>query len=140
MAKYHKTHVWLSNLDKYDQPVVTEYVTFTSPALQVEFGLFICFDIVFPDPAKVLVQRGVKHFLYAVQQGYIGDVTLMTSWSLNNDAALLASNLQLAGDGTKADVSKVYVQGEALRGSKHHLDSENFADENVLIVTVPTDF
>lgn len=131
--------MWFSNLEKYDQPAVTEYVTYKSPILGVEFGLFICFDIVFPDPARVLVQRGVKHFLYAVQQGYLGDATLMPYWSRNNDAALLAANLQ-SKDGTKADFSRVFVQGDAVRGKKYSLDSDSFSSENVLIVTVPTDF
>lgn len=141
VAKYHKTHVWLSNLDKYDQPITTEYVTYQSPSIGVEFGLFICFDIVFPDPAKVLVDRGVRHFLYAVQQAYLGDVTLMPRWSLNNNAALLAANIATGGkDGTQEDYSRVFVQGEAVRGRKFGLDSEAFPDENVLIVTVPTDF
>lgn len=116
-----------------------------SPTLGVEFGLFICFDIVFPDPAKVLVERGVKHFLYAVQQGYLGDVTLMPRWSKNNNAALLASNLKMMSKdgGTKQDVSKVFVQGETVKGKRFSMDatrSSKFPDENVLIVTVPTDF
>jgi pantetheine hydrolase len=141
VAKYHKTHVWLSNLDKYDQPVTTEYVTYKSPSIGVEFGLFICFDIVFPDPAKVLVERGVKHFLYAVQQAYIGDATLMPYWSRNNNAALLASNIAMGSrDGTKGDYSRVFVQGETVKGKNFALDSSTFPDENVLIVTVPTDF
>lgn len=143
VAKYHKTHVWFPNLQKYDQPVTTEYVTYVSPLLGVELGLFICFDIVFPDPAKVLVQRGVKHFLYAVQQGYLGDATLMPRWSRNNNAALLASNLQMMGKegGSKEDVSRVFVQGETVRGRKYAMDiNGRFPDENVLIVTVPTDF
>jgi len=141
VAKYHKTHVWFSNMDKYDQPVITEYVTYASPTLGVEFGLFICFDIVFPDPASVLVERGVKHFLYAVQQGYLGDATLMPRWSKNNDAALLASNLKMMGSGSKQDVSRVFVQGETVRGKQFVMDSTGkFPDENVLIVTVPTGF
>jgi pantetheine hydrolase len=141
VAKYHKTHVWLSNLGKYDQPVSTEYVTYKSPALGVEFGLFICFDIVFPDPARVLVQRGIKHFLYAVQQAYLGDATLMPHWSRNNDAALLASNLAGGGkEGTKENYSRVFVQGETIKGKKYSLDSEAYSYENVLVVTVPTNF
>lgn len=140
VAKYHKTHVWFANLVKYDQPVVTEYVTYKSPTIGVEFGLFICFDIVFPDPAKVLVSRGIKHFLYAVQQAYLGDATLMPLWSRNNNAALLASNVASGEKGPERDYSRVFVQGEAVRGKKFALESESFPFENVLIVTVPTDF
>ena len=141
VAKYHKTHVWVSNLDKYDQPVNTEYVTYKSASLGVEFGLFICFDIMFPDPAKVLVERGIKHFLYAVQQGYLGDVTLMPHWTQKNDAALLASNLQVGGqNGTKQSYSRVFVQGNTMHGKKFFVDSNSFPYENVLVVKVPTNF
>ena len=66
----------------------------------------------------------------------------MPHWSKNNNAALLASNMQLMEEGTKGDYSRVYVQGEVMRGRKVSLEGSNsdFPHENVLIVTVPTDF
>lgn len=52
VAKYHKSHEWPGLRDAYDQPTSTSQVTFKS-SFGVEFGLFICFDIMFEDPPVV---------------------------------------------------------------------------------------
>jgi hypothetical protein len=58
IAKYHKSHEWPGLKKAYDQPVAPSEVTFTA-SFGVEFGLFICFDIMFEDPPKVLRANGM---------------------------------------------------------------------------------
>jgi predicted amidohydrolase len=141
VAKYHKSHEWPGLLAAYDQPDTPSRVSYKSPVIGVEFGLFTCFDIMFEDPARELVKEGVQHFLYPVQQGVWGDATLIPHWSKQNQATILASNVK-CGDPTSAaklDFSKVFVNGEELTGKKVFLDhGRNAINENVLIVTVPS--
>lgn len=144
VAKYHKTHEWPGlTQEGYDHPAAPSYVTYTSK-FGVEFGLFICFDIVFPDPAKVLRDSGVEHFLYAVMQGVLGERTIIDGWSRNNNATVLSSNLGAGKPQTDiqlGDCSGIIVNGEELPSSKHYLSGAlgyAFPDENILIATVPT--
>lgn len=130
-SKYHKSHEWPSFLDVYDQPAQPSQVTYKS-SFGVEFGLFICFDIMFEDPPKVLRSRGIQHFLYAVDQGSAGEATIIEPWSKNNNAVVLSANL---GSGKK-DCSGIIVNGKALSAKKIHLSGE-FPDENILIANVP---
>jgi predicted amidohydrolase len=134
VAKYHKSHEWPPFKVAYDQPAEPSQVTYKS-SFGVEFGLFICFDIMFEDPAKVLRQNGISHFLYAVAQGDAGLKALIKPWSENNAAVVLASNL---GAGLKGDCSGIIVNGVALPSSKYSLTTKGFQSENVLIATVPT--
>lgn len=134
VAKYHKSHEWPPFKASYDQPPAPSQVTYKS-SFGVEFGLFICFDIVFEDPPKVLRQNGISHFLYAVAQGNAGLKALIEPWSKNNNAVVLASNL---GAGMKGDCSEIIVNGVGLPSSKYSLTSKGFQTENVLIATVPT--
>ena len=142
VAKYHKSHEWPGLMDAYDQPASPSRVTYQSPTIGVEFGLFTCFDIMFQDPPRELVAQGIKHFLYPVQQGLWGDATLLPHWSKQNQAVLIASNVK-CGDptsATKLDFSRVYVSGVEVSGQKVYLDGAipEFRSENVLIVTVPS--
>lgn len=142
VAKYHKSHEWPGLLDAYDQPESPSRVSYKSPVLGVEFGLFTCFDIMFQDPPRELVAQGIKHFLYPVQQGVWGDATLIPHWSKQNQATILASNVK-CGDPdslTKLDFSKVFVNGDELTGEKQFLKNPatEFRDENVLIVSIPS--
>lgn len=132
-AKYHKSHEWPGLKKAYDQPLTPSHVTYKS-SFGVEFGLFICFDIMFDDPPKVLRSQGIEHFLYAVQQGQIGEKTIIESWSKNNAATVLSANL---GSG-KDDCSGLIVNGTPLDAKKFHLVDEAFKTENILVATVPS--
>lgn len=131
-AKYHKSHEFPSLQKAFDVVPQPSRVTYKS-SFGVEFGLFICFDIMFEDPAKVLRSQGIEHFLYAVSMGQIGEQSIIDSWSKNNDAIVLAANL---GSGKK-DCSAILSRGETLKAAKYHLTG-NFPDENVLVATVPS--
>lgn len=108
VAKYHKSHEWPGLKVAYDEPVQPSHVTYKSK-FGVEFGLFICFDIMFEDPPKVLRSAGIEHFLYAVKQGEIGESTLIEGWSKNNMATVLSANL---GSGKHGDCSGLIVNGK----------------------------
>lgn len=141
VAKYHKSHEWPGLLAAYDQPDTPSRISYKSPVIGVEFGLFTCFDIMFEDPARELVKEGIQHFLYPVQQGVWGDATLIPHWSKQNQATILAANVK-CGDPTSAsklDFSKAFVNGEELTGKKVYLNhGQGSTNDNVLIVTVPS--
>jgi predicted amidohydrolase len=132
-GKYHKSHEIKSLQKAYDVAPTTE-VTYKS-SFGVEFGLFICYDIMFQDPPKVLRDRGIEHFLYAVAQYEIGEKTIIEGWSRNNNATVLSANL---GSGGRKDCSGLIVNGNALEAQKYHLANKDFPEENILVATVPS--
>lgn len=133
VIKYHKSHEVKSLQDEgYDVPETPSQVTYQSD-FGVEFGVFVCFDIMFEDPPKKLRDRGVEHFLYPVAQGNIGESTIIEGWSKNNNATVLSANL---GSGMK-DCSGLIVGGKPLDAKKVYLDNKDFPNENLLIATVP---
>lgn len=134
VAKYHKSHEWPGLKKAYDQPSNPSLITYTSK-FGVQFGLFICFDIMFPDPPKVLRAMGVEHFLYAVKQGNVGEHLLIEPWSKHNAATILSANL---GSGSK-DCSGIVVNGTALDATKiYNEKSYEFKEENILVAIVPS--
>ncbi len=134
-AKYHKSHEFTPFIGVYDQyPTITE-VTYKA-SFGVEFGLFICYDIVFPSPAKDLRAKGIEHFLYAVNQYEIGEKTLIEGWSRENDAVMLSANLG-SGKPPMGDCSGIINRGSVLDAKKYHLVTSEFPQENILVATVP---
>lgn len=133
-AKYHKSHEVKSLQESgYDVPPKPSRVTYKA-SFGVEFGIFTCFDIMFPDPPKVLRQSGIEHFLYPVEQHEIGEKVIIENWSKNNNATVLSANL---GSG-KADCSGLIVNGTPLPAQKIYLDNAAFPNENLLVATVPS--
>ncbi len=133
VTKYHKSHEIKGLQDAgYNVPQTPSQVTYRSD-FGVEFGVFVCFDIMFEDPPKKLRERGVEHFLYPVEQGSIGENTIISGWSKQNNATVLSANL---GSGKK-DCSGLLVAGTALEAKKVYLGSKEFPTENLLIATVP---
>lgn len=132
-AKYHKSHEVKSLQKSYDVAPTTE-VSYKS-SFGVEFGLFICFDIMFDDPPKVLRSRGIEHFLYAVEQHEIGEKTIIEGWSRNNNATVLSANL---GSGGRNDCSGLIVNGTPLEAQKYNILNKDFPHDNILVATVPS--
>ncbi len=132
VAKYHKSHEFPSFKPVYDEPLEPSQVSYKS-SFDVTFGLFICYDIMFENPAKVLRAQGIQHFLYAVAQGSLGESTIIEPWSKNNDAVVLSANL---GSG-RQDCSGLIVKGKALGATKYFLNRSDFPNENILVAEVP---
>ena len=107
----------------------------------VEFGIFTCFDIMFPDPAVRLRKRGVTHFLYPVEQGQLGEDTIIERWSRQQKAVLLSSNLGAGEAKRGGDCSGLLLQGEPLPADKLPLRDfdRRFAasPDNLLVANVP---
>lgn len=59
--RYRKFNLF--NEGNVRRPLAPDVVTFETD-FNVTFGIFICFDILFKDPAIMLVDRGVKHFVF----------------------------------------------------------------------------
>jgi pantetheine hydrolase len=131
VAKYHKSHEWPGLMPPYNEAAEPLQVTYKT-SFGVEFGLFICFDIMFQKPAVSLVDAGVKHFLYAVKQGLIGEDTLISGWSKKYQTTMLSSNLAAVVH----DCSGVIVNGETLPAVKIMLGDE-YPEENVIISVIP---
>ena len=127
VAKYHKSHEWPGLMPLYDQPSEPSRVTYNS-SFGVEFGLFICFDIMFQDPPVALVKNGVRHFLYAVKQGLIGEDTIISGFSSRHNVTMLSSNLAA----TVHDCSGVIVNGTTLP-SKRIMIGSDYPEENVIL-------
>ncbi len=132
VAKYHKSHEWTPFIGVYDQVPAPSQVIYKS-SFGVDFGLFICFDIMFDNPAKELRKQGIEHFLYAVAQGKAGEDTIIKAWSKDNNAVMLSSNL---GSG-KNDCSGIINRGTVLDAKKYHLALSDFPEDNILVATVP---
>jgi len=137
VARYHKSNEWPGLMPPYDQVAEGEYATWTAP-FGVQFGIFTCFDILWHSPAVDYVDAGISHFLYPVQQGQIGEDTVISHWSKKYSATVLSSNL--ATD-RRHDCSDVMVDGEKLaQEAKLYAVSpakDGHGTSNVVISRVP---
>ena len=59
--RYHKTKLYFE--DQFDSPSPPEYSVFETD-FGVRFGQFICYDIIFYDPAVELIAHGLKNIIY----------------------------------------------------------------------------
>lgn len=55
VARYHKQHPFLNEMKVVNRPRTPEFITFDTPF--GKFGTFICFDVLFHDPAVQLVTK-----------------------------------------------------------------------------------
>lgn len=63
VARYHKQHPFLNEMKVVDRPLTPEYITFETPF--GKFGTFICFDVLFHDPAVPLVtEYNIDHVVF----------------------------------------------------------------------------
>uniref|UniRef100_A0A8D8TLY8 Vanin-like protein 1 n=1 Tax=Cacopsylla melanoneura TaxID=428564 RepID=A0A8D8TLY8_9HEMI len=95
IAKYRKYNLFLEF--GFDAPPQPELVTFDTD-FGVTFGVFICFDILFTQPAVELVrQKNVTDFVFSAawmsELPLLTAVTVHSSWAFSMDVNLLSSNL-----------------------------------------------
>lgn len=63
VARYHKQHPFLNEMKVVNRPRKPEYITFETPF--GKFGTFICFDVLFHDPAVPLVtEYDIDHVVF----------------------------------------------------------------------------
>jgi predicted amidohydrolase len=115
LAAYRKSHLFPGDYKVFDEPAAPASVTFTS-FFNVTFGMFICFDVFFVEPAQLLaVDEGVRHFVYSTY--FVNDGTtppaaatqIQSAFSATTHSNLLAANIgyQLEDSG-----SGLYADGE----------------------------
>ncbi|RYY37215.1 hypothetical protein EON62_01280 [archaeon] len=103
VAKYRKVHPWYTKC--FVTPATPDYIV--APLPFGNFGIFTCFDIMWPTPGPVLVnQYGIRHFIYSAAIPLIGSAA-EALWSDVHGSLLLSSNLM---DGQ----SGVFVNGTRL--------------------------
>ena len=105
VANYHKSHPWKTDCFVEPPASAVQHVTLRT-LFGVEFGVFTCKDILYPDPAVTLVKAGVKHFLYSAAIPLVGSAAVRTfSWVHN--VSMVYSNLQEGQGGRFTDGSKL---------------------------------
>ena len=125
VAKYRKSHpAFIFSVNK---PPVAEMVTYTT-SFGVRFGMFVCFDIAFSDPAVELVHAGVKDFIYAAAIGSIGRSTVARLWSFTYGARVLLAN-------NGANASAILLQG-SYSDSTVQIPVEGFPEDSILVAKV----
>ena len=136
IAKYRKMHIFSLCKGCFDTPASVDVVTFQT-SFGVEFGLFICFDLVYPHPAADLaLRRGVRHIAYPTSwinyPPFLTATQMQQAWSRRFGAAVLAAN---NGDTGKSG-SGIYVGGKAL-ATYFNASRTGTADNAVLVAKVP---
>eukprot|EP01029_Cantina_marsupialis_P007470 TRINITY_DN1830_c0_g1_i4.p1 TRINITY_DN1830_c0_g1~~TRINITY_DN1830_c0_g1_i4.p1 ORF type:complete len:641 (-),score=180.06 TRINITY_DN1830_c0_g1_i4:801-2723(-) len=94
VAKYHKFNLYYEKLDK---PTKAEVVSFKS-SFGVRFGLVICFDLLFPHPAKELVQRGIHNIAFSTwwvngMSPVFTAAQYQRAWAYTHNVNLLAAGI-----------------------------------------------
>ena len=134
VAKYWKWHTF-GTAPLIDQPTPLERkaVKFETD-FGVTFGLAICFDIEFENPAQKLLDQGVRHFAFSsawLNNPPFGFATeIQQGWSKATQAVLLAANI---GTGPMNSGSGIYSMGKSLAS---HFDINKFRGDNILMSAI----
>lgn len=100
IAKYYKINLFRYEIEMFTAGTVTQSsgVSFETN-FGVKFGIFTCYDILFPQPSHFLIKSGIKNFVYPTAWGNKFPVYMSTAlqqgWSSKNKVNLLAANLQI---------------------------------------------
>lgn len=120
VARYHKHNLYFE--EAFNTPPQAEIITFDTP-FAGKFGLIICFDILFREPAVTLVERGVRQLIFPTawmnQLPLLDTIQFQRAFSLGANVTLLAANIRndrliMTGSGIYTPVSATYHH--ALRG------------------------
>ncbi|XP_002099874.2 vanin-like protein 1 [Drosophila yakuba] len=96
ISRYRKSHLWRH---EYDSTSVlrTPDISIFSTDFGVTFGHFICFDMLFYDPAvKLLREHNITDIVYPTywfsELPFLGAVQLQEGWAFGNDVNVLAAD------------------------------------------------
>ncbi|NXX38208.1 VNN1 Pantetheinase, partial [Tricholaema leucomelas] len=117
VARYHKYNLFMSEKKQFNNPKEPEAVTFETPF--GKFGIFTCFDILFHEPAVVLVSKlQVDTVLFPTAWmnvlPFLTAVEFHSAWAMGMGVNLLAANthntnLSMTGSGIYApDGARAY--------------------------------
>ncbi|EGD75149.1 biotinidase [Salpingoeca rosetta] len=136
IARYHKKHIF-TPFPVFDTPNVAE-VRYFDTDFGVRFGIFICFDSLFPDPPLELVKQGIKHFVFPTSWTNVPPILTATqyqqAWSRAFNTTFLAANT--AEHGTSG--SGIYACGHPI-ATYFNYTADGLQDEQLLVADVPTD-
>ncbi|KAM4550427.1 biotinidase-like [Fundulus diaphanus] len=133
VARYHKQNLYFE--ESFDTPPKLEVITFDTP-FAGKFGLIICFDILFHDPAIVLVERGVRQVIFPT--AWMNALPLLDSiqfhraFSLGANVTVLSANIRndrliMTGSGIFTPFSATF----------HHAVKEDPEEGRLLVARVP---
>ncbi|XP_056419296.1 pantetheinase isoform X2 [Hyla sarda] len=99
VARYHKDNLFLGEV-QFNAPKEPEIVTFTTPF--GKFGIFICFDILFYNPAVALVvEHNVDTILFPTAWmnllPHLTAIEFHSAWAMGMGVNLLSSNTHNTG-------------------------------------------
>ena len=89
VASYRKEHPWHGWFAAGSGPSVSFEAGFAQGS--VELGVFTCKDIAYKTPSEALLDRGVRHFLYAYSMPIVAKATVEL-WTLDHGATAVAAN------------------------------------------------
>ncbi|KAK2887717.1 hypothetical protein Q8A67_015945 [Cirrhinus molitorella] len=94
VARYHKQNLYFEA--SFDTPPECEYITFNTP-FAGRFGTFICYDILFRDPAVTLVKEmGIRQIVFPTawmnKLPLLASVEFQRAFSYGTGITLLAAN------------------------------------------------
>ncbi|KAH8386647.1 hypothetical protein KR093_001706, partial [Drosophila rubida] len=96
VSRYRKTHLWRNEYKSHAVLQQPELATFDTD-FGVTFGHFICFDMLFYEPAmRLLLERNITDIIYPTywfsELPFLGAVQLQEGWAFANDINLLAAD------------------------------------------------
>ncbi|KAH8361271.1 hypothetical protein KR200_012112, partial [Drosophila serrata] len=96
ISRYRKSHLWRHEYYSTSVLRTPDVATFTTD-FGVTFGHFICFDMLFYEPAMTLVrERDVTDIIYPTywfsELPFLGAIQLQEGWAFANDVNLLAAD------------------------------------------------
>ncbi|KAH8289105.1 hypothetical protein KR054_000443, partial [Drosophila jambulina] len=96
ISRYRKSHLWRQEYYSTSVLRTPDVATFATD-FGVTFGHFICFDMLFYEPAMTLVrERGVTDIIYPTywfsELPFLGAIQLQEGWAYANDVNLLAAD------------------------------------------------
>jgi len=132
VAKYHKTHLYYEPCFKAG---TGKPVYFTS-SFGVTFGIFICFDSIWPEPQLALLNNyKVTDILFPTYWVNFSPIITATemqqAWSSHNGVNLLASNI---GISYESSGSGIYSNGQILAS---YYNPTRVKADKLLVATVP---
>ncbi|KAM4043467.1 pantetheinase [Anomaloglossus baeobatrachus] len=131
VARYHKYHLFLGEV-QFNVPKEPEIVTFDTPF--GKFGIFICFDILFYDPAVALVvEHNVDTILFPTAWmnllPHLTAIEFHSAWAIGMGVNLLSANThktsnRMTGSGIFSPDEVVPYYYNMMNESGHLLISE----------------
>ncbi|XP_015231991.1 PREDICTED: biotinidase-like [Cyprinodon variegatus] len=133
VARYHKQNLYFE--ESFDTPPKLEVITFDTP-FAGKFGLIICFDILFHDPAVTLVKMGVRQLIFPT--AWMNELPLLDSiqfhraFSLGANVTVLSANLR--NDHLIMTGSGIFTPFSA---TSHHAVNEDLEEGRLLVAEIP---